>query len=244
MKLAKFYHGCKRRLPEISKFPNASSNSNRQRHFQRPTAIEIASGRTKKLKSGYHSVNDLRRAVSFSNDSNMKSPSISFSLRTLLLLIGVMSAGLWLLTQYNTTVGEFHIIDRDLEQGATGRVNGAISWRFTVLDEEGPASYGDAVCQLQNVAGEKIAGIQVGDRFRVRYRLSDVGWLKRGDPYLMFMSRRLGIRKDEIVGNVVMQNVTQIIVRGKVPPNRDVGKIEQMHLRAPKNRSVCFSMFQ
>ena len=174
----------------------------------------------------------------------MKSSQVSFSLRTLLLLIGVMSAALWFMTQYNTVIGEFRILDRELERDASGRVNGTITWRFTVVDTDGPASYGDAVCQLQNVAGDKLIGISVDDRFRVRYRLTDVGWLKRGDPYLMFMTRRLGIRKDEIVGNVVMQNVTQIIVRGKVSQDKSARNIDLMNQWSPKIPLGYFPLFQ
>ncbi len=136
-----------------------------------------------------------------------------FNMRWLLLLVAVSACGAWFATQYGMVHGEFEILHKDMSFDESGRANGTLQWRFSRVTAK-EVRWGDAVCMIENVRKGNLENWNPGDKVRVRYRLADLGPLKRGDPFRMFMIHSLGIPEEDIVGQVILNSGSQIIVKG------------------------------
>ena len=127
-----------------------------------------------------------------------RAPLISFSLRTLLLLMALAAVGCFFISKYYVVHrARFEILETDvaLEEGS---VNGAVSVRCSRLNDLDNIEYADVVIYIQNISDTRVLDLKEGDEFFVRYRHNDFGPVKAQNRYFLFMDRELGIRRDEI----------------------------------------------
>lgn len=131
-----------------------------------------------------------------------------------MLVVMAASGLMWLSTQYGKVEARFEVVECDLSRSAGGHLNGSLQWRFARVKADGIIERSDTLLTVENVLSTKMDSLQSGDQFKVRYRLGDVGPIKKENPYVLFMTEKLGIEKDEIVGFIQMQGWSEVVVRG------------------------------
>ena len=138
-----------------------------------------------------------------------------FSLRTLMLFMLAAGVGSFLFNQYVMDRARFKVLEVQLEE-EDGYLNGGVSFRCSRYDRQtGFVEYADTVLQIQNVSNSKLMDLKADDEFVVHYRHRDFGPLPRENRYVLFMVRKLGISKDEIVGFVQLDGWAEVLIRGK-----------------------------
>lgn len=147
--------------------------------------------------------------------SSSKTRPRNFSLKFLMFGVVVASVLMWLATQYGKVEAQFEIVSCDLNRASGGHLDGSLQWRYARVKANGNIERSDTLLTVENIQSGKMVGLKSGDQFKVRYRLSDLGPIKKENPYVLFMTQELGIEKDEIVGFIQMDGWSEVVVRGK-----------------------------
>ena len=138
----------------------------------------------------------------------------TFSLKSLLIMMVAVAAGCWMLDRYLSDRARFEILETNIQVEGE-HLSGSLSFRCNRFNERGNIEYSDTVLWLERITDSQIESLQVGDEFKVRYRQRDLGPITKENRYVVFMVNELGIRKEEIVGFVVMNGWAEVHVRGK-----------------------------
>jgi len=146
------------------------------------------------------------------NDS--ASPNVQFSLRGLLIAMVVAAAVCWLADRYISDRAHFKILETDLRLEGE-HVAGAISFRCSRWNDNDNIEYSNTVLYVKEIANTEMLKVEVDDQFNIRYRARDFGPIANQNPYVLFMIRELGIKKEEIIGFVQLDGWAEVHVRGK-----------------------------
>ncbi len=147
----------------------------------------------------------------------MRLPTPRFSLKWLLVAVAMSAVVLWLTTQLGMVTGHFEIKENLLQlQGDS--VAGELTYRFArPRADDAPETY-YFVCSIANLSNPKLLDLKPGDKMKVRYRLYDIGPFKKQNPYEMFLTDKLGIKKEYLKGWAYLEGLTgdwvQIAVNG------------------------------
>ncbi len=145
----------------------------------------------------------------------------SFGLKSLLFSVVLVSACLWFATQYGKVEGRFEIIECDLVASADGHLNGSLQWRYSRVRSDGELEQADTSLPVENLSSVKLSRVKAGDQFVVRFRLDDLGPIKKESATVIFMTEKLGIPKDEILGFIQMDGWSEAIVKSRNPEPKD-----------------------
>ena len=164
-------------------------------------------------------------ALSDSEDADRqgasRSPLVSFSLRTLLLLMALAAVASYFIAPYYVVHrSRFEILETQLEL-EDGFVNGAVSFRCSRLNELDNIEYVDVIVYVENISNTRMMHLKPGDEFFIRNLNRDFGPLKAQNRFHLFMIRELGIQSDEIDYFIEYSGWGELHVKGKVPDSLD-----------------------
>lgn len=134
-----------------------------------------------------------------------------FSLRAVLLWLALLSGVIWAATEYGKTNVNFRILETDLRQVGDGLTSGTMMWAY----DDGGDSTSETVLMVDSIDCDRLERVSVGEDFTIRHRASDNLLFARQNPLVLFLIRKLQIRKQDIVGFVELDGQSQVIVRGK-----------------------------
>ena len=143
----------------------------------------------------------------------MKKRIVQFNLKWLLVLVAITACLVWSVTQLGMVTAHFEIKENFLESRGDS-VIGRLWYRFARTRENAAPEYFDFVCTISNLKRPQLLELKTGDKFRLRYRLYDIGPLKQQNPYTMFLTDKLGIDKDLIKGYANFDGWTEVVVVG------------------------------
>lgn len=148
------------------------------------------------------------------NNLRQRPRRIAFSLKTLLLFMFVAAIGSYFFKQVIMDRARFKVLET-LVEVEDGYLSGSFSFRCSRFTKKGFVEWDDTVLRVENIADTKMETLKVDDEFVIHYRHRDLGPLKKENKYVLFMTRELGIRKDEIVGFVQLDGWAEVVIRGK-----------------------------
>jgi len=137
-----------------------------------------------------------------------------FSLRSMFAMVLIAVIGTLSAQRYITNTARFEVLETDLFVDG-GYLSGSMSFRCSQLDDRDNIEYSDSVLRIANLSDTSMKTLVAGDEFFVNYRDRDVGPIKKENRYVIFMTRELGIQKDEIVGFVQLDGWAEVHIRGK-----------------------------
>lgn len=141
----------------------------------------------------------------------------SFSLRTLFVLMLLSVIGIFLIQRHITNRARFEVLETDFSVDG-GYLSGSMSFRCSQLNQWDNIEHADTVLRVEHLGDLSMQNLQAGDEFFIRYREFDFGPIKKQNRYVMFMTRELGILKEEIVGFVQLDGWAEVHIRGKSKP--------------------------
>ena len=111
-------------------------------------------------------------------------------------------------------VGHFEIKENNLRLDERGMVRGRILYRFARTRADQPPESYDFICTITNLDQPELLKLEPGQKFRMRYRLYDVGPFPKQNVYAKFLTDGLKFRKEDIVGHAQMAAWTEVVVDG------------------------------
>lgn len=142
-----------------------------------------------------------------------------FSIRMMLVVVAICAGLIWLTTEYGKIECRFTIVGSDLTATAERRYSGTVRWQYCraadVRSAAGQQQKRETVLLVDHIHSNRISHLNDGDVFEVRYRPADNLLFEKENPFILFLTRKLGIPQDEIVGFVELEGESQVIARGK-----------------------------
>lgn len=124
------------------------------------------------------------------------------------------AVGALLIQRHITDRARFEVLETDLHLDG-GYLSGSVSFRCSRLNERNNIEHADTVLYVEHLRDLSMQSLAAGDEFVVSYRHRDFGPIKKQNRYVIFMTRELGILKEEIVGFVLLAGWAEVHVRGK-----------------------------
>ena len=135
-------------------------------------------------------------------------------LRTVLFLVAGLAVLLGVYVQWGRAEATFEVWENDLQLDAEGRISGILTCGY-----RGPGTGEDQawplVFEIHRVPRCAALELQPGRQRRIAFRYQPWWPLQAEDPFAFFVRRELGIPADRIVGHVVTDEETQIVIQGR-----------------------------
>jgi hypothetical protein len=138
---------------------------------------------------------------------------LRFNLKWMMVVVAFAGAAMALVTQIGMDVAEFEVRENNLSLNDDGLVEGELSLGYE-SDEFHGASW-PFECKMTNISLTSLLDLKPGSKTKVRYRVSDLGPLKKQEPCAYFLTRHLGINQSDIVGYVTFKGATELVINGK-----------------------------
>ena len=136
-----------------------------------------------------------------------------FNLKTLLSLTAVLAICAGYLTQWGFEEALFEVKSNELVLDEAGIVRGDLTCVCSLPGED-PTRM---ICRVEQSLDASLVKFAVATVIRVRYRRwPPLGLFDKQDPYGMFLTAKLGIAADDIVGQIKMSDESIVIVRQKL----------------------------
>ena len=136
-----------------------------------------------------------------------------YGIRFLLALMVVFSVIIWIYTQLGFENAHFEIVAAETIQDESGLVSGQINYRMDLKD----SSYAFFMMNISPIEAPQLMDIKKGDEFKVNFRSRPAWPIKNEDPHRAFITGRLGIDNDLIIGYVILSDHSRIAIgRGGV----------------------------
>lgn len=140
---------------------------------------------------------------------------VRFNLKWLLALVTVIGAIFAIATQVGMGTAEFEVWANELELNERGLVKGRLCCGYSGTESDSAAPWPFDI-EINNVEETDLTRIKPGKKIEVRYRMIELGPLKKQDPFQMYL-RRIGVDTNDVVGHVVTETGTKVIVDGTGP---------------------------
>ena len=127
-------------------------------------------------------------------------------------MIGIALA---IATQVGMGTAKFEVWANDLKLNERGLVNGRLSCGYSGTESDSPDPWPFDV-EISNVSERELTQIKPGRRVEVRYRMVALWPLKKQDPFEIYL-RRIGVDADNVVGHVITNSGTKVIIDGLWP---------------------------
>ena len=141
-----------------------------------------------------------------------------FKLKSLLVIVTLLSILVAVSTQIGTTDAHFEFIENDLTVDDRGRVNGKIRWSFRDrFHQETKAWLFDCTVNhlpLEPEVYKRLISLSPGAQRTIRYRYRELGPLKKQDPFANYISQDLGIDAAFIKGYTMFDGWTEVTING------------------------------
>ena len=136
---------------------------------------------------------------------------LRFGLKTLIATMILASVLVWIYTQLGFRNAHFEIIAAGMMQDSNGRVTGQINYRMDLLGNES-AEYGFYAMMIGPIEASQLLEIEKGNEFNVSFRGRQMWPMKREDPHRAFITRRLGLDDELIIGYATMSDHKRIAI--------------------------------
>lgn len=136
------------------------------------------------------------------------------SLRWLLVIVAVAAGLMWVITQAGMKTALVEVKSCELRTDEQGLVRGRFTWRFQEL-KDGTAAYSDFLCSVSRLDNDAVKRLREGDRFRLRFRDTQIGPLPKSDKYGLFLTESLQIDDSEIIGWTIFEDYVEVVIAGQ-----------------------------
>lgn len=144
---------------------------------------------------------------------------IRFKLRSLLIVVAVVAISFGVLTRVGTSNAQFEFIENSLVVDDQQRISGKIRWSYR--DEiRNETKAWQFICSVKNLKlnpenYRRLLAYQPGDQTNVNYRYLGFGPFKKQDPFTYYVSKKLGIDEESIVGYAWFDGWTEVVINGR-----------------------------
>ena len=143
----------------------------------------------------------------------MKLPIPRFSLKWLLIIVAVSAGLMWAATQLGMVTAHFEIKKNKLRREGNSVV-GQLEYRYSRPQPNMAPETIYFVCSITNLPQPDLLDLKEGDKWKLRFRLYDVGPFKKQNVSEMFLTDKLGFDQDDIQGYVEYENYVQVVING------------------------------
>ena len=141
-----------------------------------------------------------------------------FTIRSVLVVVVLVSTVIGVAAEYGKTHARFQILEAEMRQLGGGLSSGTLMWTHEFEEEvaeEEVNSRRETLLIVDSAKCDRLCAIAAGDEFTIRFRSHENLLFAKQNPFVMFLTRKLQIRKQDIVGFVELDGQSQVIVRGK-----------------------------
>lgn len=142
-----------------------------------------------------------------------RKPLMRFNLNRMLIVIAVLGFLLAVGTQFGRGTAQFKVIENKLVSSSNDLVNGRLVCSYVGTESQTETPWPIEI-EIQRHPNLDLVKIKTGQTIDVRYRMIELGPLKKQDAFEIFLNR-LGVKSNEVMGHVITGEHTKVIVMGQ-----------------------------